>query len=318
MGEPASLRSRLRVGATIVVLVLAEVAAAVADRTAEATSSMSVRTFRVGGQPDRVAVGAGAVWVGDSGHLFAVDPTTGAVRTVAGVATPIAVDGDSVWARRTVHPDTLVRVDATTTRTTATVPLGGTPAAIAVGPDGLWVIDSTGAVTRVDPATNTVVATIPVGSLGFSVADAGGSVWASGRSADDAHAVLWRIDPSTNTLRATMTADANCMTLAGLGDALWAACGTARRVESGGALTPTDVNALDGVAVGPQWVYALGNDGTVATVEPNTGRVLRREEVPSGSEGIAVGDGAVWVANPALTEAPTTSGRGTLTRLPAT
>jgi hypothetical protein len=302
--------------ATILVLVLAEVAAAVPEQNAEAASSTSVRTFRVGGQPDRVAVGSGAVWVGDSGHLFAVDPTTGAVRNVPGGATPIAVDGDSVWARRAVHPDTLVRVDATTARTTATVPLGGTPAAIAIGPHGLWVIDSAGTITRVDPATNTVVATIPVGSLGFSIADAGDSVWASGRSADGTDAVLWRIDPSTNTLRATMTTDANCMTLAGLGDTLWAACGTARRVETSGALTPTDVNALDGVAVGPQSVYALGNDGTVATIQPNTSRVLRREVVPPGSEGIAVGDGAIWVANPALREAPTVSGRGTLTRLP--
>jgi virginiamycin B lyase len=314
MDQPVSRRPRLRSGAAIVVLLAA---VAVPGRKAEATGSNSVRTFRVGGQPDRVAIGAGAVWVGDSGHLFAVDPTRGAVRKVPDVATPIAVDGDSVWARRTVHPDTLVRVDAATTRTTATVALGGAPAAISIGPNGVWIIDSTGTVTRVDPATNTVVATIPVGSLGFGIADAGGSVWASGRSADNTRAVLWRIDPSTNTLRATTTTDANCMALAGLGDTLWAACGTARRVETDGALTPTDVDALDGVAVGPQAVYALGNDGTVATIQPNTGRVVHRAVVPPGSEGIAVDAGAVWVANPALSEAPTTNGRGTLTRLPA-
>jgi hypothetical protein len=245
-----------------------------------------------------------------------VDPTTGAVRTVSDVATPIAVDGDSVWVRRTVHPDTLVSVDATTTRITATVPLGGTPAAISVGPDGLWIIDSAGVVTRVDPVTNAVVATIPLGSLGFSITDAGGSVWASGRSADGAHPVLWRIDPNTNTLRAAMTTDANCMTLTGLGVTLWAACGTARRIETDGSLSPTAVNALDGIAVGPQAAYALGNDGTVTTIQPTTGHVLHRAVFPPGSEGIAVGAGAVWVANPALSEAPTTNGRGTLTRLP--
>jgi sugar lactone lactonase YvrE len=313
MGEPASRRPHLGASAAIILLVLAAVAG---PDQAEAATSSAVRTFRVGGQPDRVAIGAGAVWVGDSGHLFTVDPTTGAVRTVPDVATPIAVDGDSVWVRPTVHPDTLVRVDPTTTRIAATVPLGGTPAAISIGPHGLWIIDSTGVVTRVDLVTNAVVATIPVGSLGFSITDAGDSVWASGRSADDAHPVVWRIDPTTNTVRAAMTTNANCMTLAGLGDTLWAACGTARRSETDGSLTPTDASALDGIAVGPQAAYALGNDGTVTTIQPTTGRVLHRAVVPPGSEGIAVGAGAVWVANPALSEAPTTKGRGTITRLP--
>ncbi len=314
MGRVASRHSRLTVGVAAVLLLAAAVLS-VRTRTAAADPAVSVRTFAVGGQPDRVVVGAGAVWVGDSGHVFAVDPTTGVVRPVPDVATPIAVDGDSVWTRRTVHPDTLVRVDPATARPTATVALAGTPAAIAAGPDGLWVVDSTGTVTRVDPVTNTVVATIPVGSLGFGIADAGGSVWVSGRSTDDTHASLWRIDPATDTVRATVTTDANCMSLAGQGDSVWASCGTARRIESDGVLSETTVDALAGVAVGPQSVYALAGDGTLARLSPDTGDVLHRQTVPPGSEGVAVGDGAVWVANPALSESPTVNGRGTLTRL---
>ncbi len=305
------------VAAAVVVALVAPAAAAIPARGAGAQPSTSVRIYRVGGQPDRVAVGPDAVWVGDSGHLFAVDPTSGAVRQASGVATPIATDGDSVWARPVVHPDMLVRLDAATLHVTATVPLGGTPAGISAGPHGVWVIDSTGTVTRVDPDTAAVVATLPVGSLGFSIAAAGDSVWASGRGADDAHAVLWRIDPTTNTLRAAMTTDADCMTLAGLGDALWAACSTAQRVETRGGLTPTPVDASDGITVGSPFVYALANDGTLTLLSPDTGRVARRAMVPPGSEGIAVGDGAIWIANPVLSETPTVGGRGTLTRLSA-
>jgi YVTN family beta-propeller protein len=52
--------------------------------------------------------------------------------------------------------------------------------------------------------------------------------------------------------------------------------------------------AVDGNAV---WVANRG-DGTVSRIDPGTGRVVRTIKVGKGVDGVAAGEGAVWVSVP--------------------
>jgi DNA-binding beta-propeller fold protein YncE len=312
-GSPA------RLGALLVACAAFAIPAAVsAGSPAAATSNSTptVSTIHVGDAPDRVVVGAGAVWVGDVGALARVDSRTEAVRHIPGAAMPIAVSGQAVWARAVLDFDTVERIDPTTGAVVAKIALLGSPAAIAADADAVWVVDSAGVLTRIDPTTNTAVATIPLGSLGFSVASTPDAVWVSGQNADGTQSLLWRIDPATNTLVATIDTNGPCSVLASGADDTWAECGTVQHIDPAtNRLASTTTNALNGLAVGPQAIYALDTEGNLTTLDPQTGRAHHALHLPPLSEGIALGAGSVWVANPALTDATNLNGAGTLLRL---
>lgn len=276
----------------------------------------TLETIRVGAAPDRVAVGAGAVWTGDVGDLFRVDPRTQAVRRIPDSATPVAAGAQAVWARAVLDFDTVERIDPTTDAVVAKIALVGSPAAIAVDTDAVWVVDSAGVLTRIDPATNQVVATLALGTLGFGVATTPDAVWVSGQDADGTRSRLWRVDPATNTLTASIDTAAPCSALASAGDDTWAECGTAQHVDpTTNQLLPTATNALNGLAVSAPVVYALDTTGNLTALDPRTRRAGHVLDVPPLSEGLALGYGSVWIANPALTRATTLRGAGTLLRL---
>ena len=284
-----------------------------------------VHAVFVGGAPDRVAVGPTGVWVGDLGHLARVDPTTDRVVHVSGATTPIGVGPDQVWAGVIDEPDTVARIDPVTAQIVARLDLDGAPAAIAVGFGAVWVLDSGAVLHRIDPATNAVTAlalggTEPavaagyqIGAVGFGVAAGDGAVWASGRSLDNQQATLWRVDPATDAV-VTTTIGTDCAALAGGPATAWGSCGTAARLDPTGALVDSGVDALDGIEVDGTLSWALGRNAVVTRLDAATGRVLATYAAPSGSESIAVGAGAVWLAAPHLHQ-PSTSGAGTLLRL---
>jgi peptide/nickel transport system substrate-binding protein len=93
----------------------------------------------------------------------------------------------------------VTRVDPTGLLTS--IPVGNGPAAIAVGPDAVWVADSLdGTIVRIDPATRSVTTTIPVGQSPSGVAVGAGSVWV----ADSGDGTVDRIDTHTNRVVAAI------------------------------------------------------------------------------------------------------------------
>ena len=289
---------------------------------------VAVHTVFVGGAPDRVAVGPDGIWVGDLGHLARVDATTDRVVRVAGATTPIGVGSTMVWAGVVTRPDAVARIDPADARVVARIDLGGAPTAIAIGSGAVWVLDSGAVLTRIDPTTNAVTARVELGgvepavapgvqlgAIGFGLAAGDGAIWASGRSLDTTAAVVWRVDPTTAAVVATIPVDSNCAALAASADAVWASCGTARRVDAAAnRLVDRGADALNGVAVADGAAWALGRDGTVTRLDAQTGRVLGTFAAPSGAEGVAVGAGALWLADPHLHQ-PSALGTGTLLRL---
>lgn len=301
--------------AGLVVVVAAVVPAPAAEAT-RANVADPFRTIHVGGVPDRVVVGAGAVWVGDGGQISRIDPTTDRFERVPGAATPIAVGAGALWARAFDRVHTIVRIDPATNRVVATIELGVDPGTIAVDGSAVWVADPAGTVVRIDATSNTVRARIWIGSLTFGIAAAPDGVWVSGRSFDDRHAMLWRVDPATNTVVATISTPVNCGTLAVDSGVTWVECITARRIDaSRDVLVSTRAGALVGLAAADGAAWALDQGAALARIS-SVDDTVRAIAAPAGSEGVAVGYGAVWVANPDVAGVVTRDGQGSLTRIP--
>ncbi|HSO95204.1 MAG TPA: hypothetical protein VLV81_04115 [Acidimicrobiia bacterium] len=272
-------------------------------------------TIHVGGIPDRVVVGAGAVWVGDGGRVSHIDPGTGRIRRVRGAATPIAVGAGALWARAHDRANALLRIEPTTNRVVATIDLGVEPGAIAVTGTDVWVANPAGTVVRIDASTNSVRTAIWVGSVTFGIAADPATLWVSGRTFDDRQAVIWRIDPNTNAVAATIATPVNCDAIADDAGTTWAECINAHRIDpSTNVLHGTGAAALDGLAVADGSAWALGQARSLARIS-NLDNTIRTVAVPAGSEGIAVGFGAVWVANPDVAGVVTRDGQGSLTRI---
>src|SRR3954454_16429426 len=123
-------------------------------------------TVAVGRGAGAPAVGAGSVWVPNTGDgtLSRVDATTNAVTATIryGPAGPIrdfydwAAFGDgSVWVASDEH-GTVTRIDPATNQVIVTIPVASRPAQITVTSDGVWVAHFLQPLaTRIDPATNT-------------------------------------------------------------------------------------------------------------------------------------------------------------------
>jgi YVTN family beta-propeller protein len=76
--------------------------------------------------------------------------------------------------------NTATLVDGGTNEVGQPIPVGSSPAAVAVGPDAVWVANrGDGTVSRIDPATRLVVETITVGGspIRIEVDPGSGSVW---------------------------------------------------------------------------------------------------------------------------------------------
>ena len=77
-----------------------------------------------------------------------------------------------------VHEDTVGVIDIERGEIVAQIPVGRSPAGVAVAGDAAWVANSADdAVSRIDVATRAVVDTIPVGKLPTGIAVGFGSVW---------------------------------------------------------------------------------------------------------------------------------------------
>jgi serine/threonine protein kinase/streptogramin lyase len=191
-------------------------------------------------------------------------------------------------------------------------------------------------VQRVDPKTNKLVATIPAGAGADGIAAGDGAVFVA--SSDDRS--VSRIDPATNAVVRRTAIDAprppRSVALGpqypnGRGSVLWVVS-AASTLSQGGqpcSLSQLDARTLakhfttsfDGGACGP----VASRDGTtwfggsyvsLVLVAPDSGQALRTVPTggyvsgPDSGHGLAVGNGAVWLASPFTEELVRFDGRG--------
>ena len=190
----------------------------VADTLAGTVTQIDPRTnggqvvgkpIRVGNLPSSIDWGLGAVWVANS-----VDRTV--VRDRPGHRNPGPADlgrrrggrrsrrrRQRLGARKGVRR-VLSRIDPATRTVVGTTNVGNEPAAVAVGPDAVWVANGAdGTVAKIDPSSGHLEGAFPVGKQpsGIAVA-ADGHVWV----ANAGSATLTELDPATgHVIRAVPT-----------------------------------------------------------------------------------------------------------------
>jgi YVTN family beta-propeller protein len=193
---------------------------------------------------------------------------------------------------------------------TAVFAIGGALAVAAVsltgGGSSLTVPPN--AVAAIDPSTNRVTEAVRVGSNPSGVAFGEGVVWVA--NLDDK--TVFRFNPRTHEERTIPVDGTPAGIAAGLG-AVWVAhrVGTLERIDPRyiqpsdriRVLGPSAIHLLaidiGSVGIGPRAVWVVYGDSTVAKIDPRGDRVSATGLAGNGPSGIAVGEGAVWVANEA-------------------
>jgi YVTN family beta-propeller protein len=241
--------------------------------------------------------------------IGAIDPSSNEVVgaiPVGDTPTSVAVGGGSVWVLN-ASEETISQVDAQRRAVVKTFGSGRNPIALALGDRELWVAAQARTLVRIDPATY-VSTTVRVPGDGLSrtqgmvpgwvVADRR-SVWALNK------AVVARVAPAPHRTFSDRGL-ACCGPLALGGGSVWTtdASGLARVDARTGSLLahvplPFLTNSTQAPIAfggGSAWVADEGGNA-VWRIDARTNTVIATLAVGSHPTGIAVGAGAVWVAN---------------------
>ena len=219
----------------------------------------------------------------------------------------VAAGASGTWVARS--GGVVIPLAAGTLRAYPPIRVGGVPTEIAAGRTTIWVVDLwRRRVVRIDPRRRTVLGAAHLAGRGSATGlqvtrDA---VWVL-----ETDGTLVRVDPATGrSVRRSRPVGGNTQTraLAAGGDRLWVASyydrwlaeidpATGRRLGPAVRLPikPTHV------AVGAGGVWAADQAGRVVRVDPArhrvVGRPLRVSRTPAITTGLAVSDGAVWLAD---------------------
>jgi YVTN family beta-propeller protein len=326
--EPASaptrrFGSRMRIGAAAVAVALtaAAIAGVLATRgsathttaiAADAVGLIDARGDQVSNQvpvgqaPTAVAVGDGAVWAANAtaGTVSRIDPRTHTTQQIQVGASPsgIAVGGGGVWVAN--HDDnTVAWINPQSNTVVEKIPVGAGPTAVAYGYGSVWVTNADDrTVTRIDAATGDILEkAIRTKAVGAGIAVGGGSVWVT----DEASRTVYGIDPATNEVPLKATVGAGPTGIA-YGDGLLFVANTLDDTVSCIDLTTLVEDGKVRVPGGASAVTFSRRDGAAWVGAEFGSRIVRidpRRCVESGStpianrpEGLAPGDGGVWVA----------------------
>jgi YVTN family beta-propeller protein len=220
----------------------------------------------------------------------------------AAVAIPVFAlgQGDPGGGSASIGPNSVAIVDPESNSVQGTVSVGVRPSAVAAGDGTVWVgnLDDE-SVTRIDSATRLVERSIALDSTPTGLAVGEGFVWA----AEGLAGSVSQIDLSVNAVSETfdgLAPRSNAGTIAVGEGAVWFVSGIGTIVRIIGSETSSGFagSGPSGVAVGAGAVWVANRgENTIARMNPRTISVVRSISVGRSPGGIAVGDGVVWVAN---------------------
>jgi DNA-binding SARP family transcriptional activator/ABC-type branched-subunit amino acid transport system substrate-binding protein len=200
----------------------------------------------------------------------------GALLAAAAIAAVLLIGGGS-GPHRLANSLTLVDDRDGTIASQAAV--GSVPSQIAVGAGGVWVLNSAdNTVTRVDPRSGKAVATFAVGSSPVALVASANALWVGNAAASAASAVegtmlpatLTEFDPVSRTATRTIA-----LPHAFVSNVLYGRLpGQHELVVGGGSL------------------WAIGEDGHVVRIDPQSGRTRR---LPVTADSLAFGAGELWI-----------------------
>jgi YVTN family beta-propeller protein len=316
---PRRRRSVVAVSAIVVAAAIAAIAVLLAAAQGHATTvppnsiavidpatNRVVRAIGVGIDPGPVAVGAGAVWVGnrEDRSLSRIDPR---MRTVVrnlnldGTPTGLAADTHGVWVAYG-RLGSVARVLPQFGSVGAPLKIAGTAygywtpnGAIAVGPEGVWTAFGNSTIARISSDGTHLLAHGYGGTRPTAIAVGAGAVWIT----NDGNNTVWQVDPRTARPVARISVALKPRGLAVGDGAVWATAfddDVVSRVYGNSSRTIPVGRGPIGIAYGKGalWV-ANSRDGTVSRIDPQREKVVATIHVGNRPEGIAVGAGEVWI-----------------------
>jgi len=264
-------------------------------------------TFRLGADPDWMAVTKDAVWVTTSSanlvtELNATRSIPGHVVRVSKPCSGLTAGFGSLWIP-SCGAHTLVRASLKTGRIQTTLAIGpaSSEGGITVGAGSVWLVTSkSGTLSRIDPRTNTVVASISIPSGSFCPLFAGGFVWVT--STD--HSVLVKVDPSTNKSIAEIPIGKHPRFLTSGAGSIWTlnqGDGSISRVESKTnqliASIPAGLSGEGGeIAYGFGSVWATLEKFPVTRIDAQSNSIVH-QWTGAGGDSIRAGHGSIWLTN---------------------
>ena len=269
------------------------------------TSVHPLATFRVGGNPDWMALNADSVWVTSSStnsviRLNAATNEVGESVTVEKPCSGLAVGFGSLWVPSCAGHN-LVRIDLESRKVVARIAAGPANAegAITTGAGSVWMVTSPrGVLARIDPPNNSVVARIRIPSGSYAAAFADGSVWitSTGKS------LLSRVDPANNKVVSTTRVGKSPRFLTVGAGSVWTlnqGDGTISRVDTRTGKVSAVIEAgLSGaggeIAYGEGSVWATLLGFPITRIDPATNKVAQ-QWTGKGGDSIRVGFGSVWL-----------------------
>jgi YVTN family beta-propeller protein len=268
------------------------------------TSNNVTGSVPVGIRPGPVAVGAGAVWVGngDDRTLSRVDPQTRTV--VANISlnttpTGLAVGAGAVWvASGLLGSVTRIDPSVNSPSTTIEVTFQSNAGSVAVGEGGVWAAFGGGEIASIDPTTNAVVGGPGVaGNAPSGVAIGDGSVWVS-NAGDNTVA---RVNPRTVSVVKEITVGRRPRSVTFGAGAVWVANeadGRVARIDAASNAVTDTIPVGDepnAIAFGAGAVWVANGDGTVSRIDPETSQVVETIVVGGRPSGITADANTVWV-----------------------
>ena len=273
-----------------------------------------------------IAGGSGSTPGAATGNaVVGIDPANG--RIVARIAvgkTPsgIVAGAGSVWAA-SADEETVTRIDPRRGRIVSTSRIGTTPIDLTVGAGSLWLVNgrsTTGSglvasaypdsVSRLDLGSSVVTRTVSLPRASVKISFSGGPPGANTLAFTDGG--VWSIDPDQNVSRIDASTGRVVATIRGLGAQAIGASGHSVWVDDGystlvridtrsnrvTARIPLAASSLNGIAVGDGAVWiADAQDGIVWRVDPEPRPVTRTISVGIGVTAVSFGGGAVWASN---------------------
>jgi DNA-binding SARP family transcriptional activator/DNA-binding beta-propeller fold protein YncE/ABC-type branched-subunit amino acid transport system substrate-binding protein len=245
----------------------------------------------------------------------------GGVLLVAAAATALVVSltrSGEAGISSVVPGNSLAAIDPRTGRVVAEIPVGTTPAAVAVGPGAVWVLNADDqTLSRVDSETNDV-RTFAIGGTPTDLAAGTDGVWvgnggrlARAQFAGTTAVTLTRIDAHTGGVLANVTlprvgpsrSNAAENHIAFAAGAVWTIAPDFSLVRIDPArneplVVSRDVAAV-AVAADRDEVWILDDEGKLFGIDPGTNLVTATASVPAlGLSDLAVGLGSVWATDP--------------------
>jgi peptide/nickel transport system substrate-binding protein len=250
-----------------------------------------------------------SIWLAEpsAGEVVRIDLASRQIEqrvSVDGSPSLLAVGDGSVWAA-TAPGDTIYRIDRTTERVTARIPLGNhRVTALAYGFGRLWVGDSTDQeLLAYNPATDRRAASIPIDVQPSALTAGAGGVWI----ADYDHGLVEEVDPRAQTGVGTVRVGAGPIAITVGDGAVWVANSldnTVSRIDAASLTAGPAIPVGDtpvGLAVNGHSV-SVANEyaSSVSRIDTRRNAVVQTTAIGGGPTALAVAGGRIWVGTQAL------------------